>query len=219
MSRTKIQSAPGGCWCRPARQAGGVTSAWIAACQSGEGRVTSEARDVPQMGGLRARPGALRTCRITSVNHARVLCTVMHTFSRFARPYQRSCAAFRCSDRKSDRLFVLSRSAGMFWMSCQIFQLCASRLAGATAPVRRAGRLAGQDGHAYCGCLDHQAAADPARRRPGGQNRGLLRGRSPRAAGDPAAGRLGSGHQCDASGVVPDHAALRRWHPVAAARS
>jgi len=39
-------------------------------------------------------------------------------------------------------------------------------------------------------------------------------GRSPRAAGDPAAGRLGSGHQCDASGVVPDDAALRRWHPL-----
>ena len=116
------------------------------------------------------------------------------------------------------RLFVLSRPAGMFWMSCQIFQFCASRLAGATAPVRRAGRLAGQDAHAYCGCLDHQAAADPARRRPGGQSRGLLRGRSPRAAGDPTAGRLGLGNQCDTNGVVPDDAALRQWHPVAAAR-
>ena len=42
----------------------------------------------------------------------------------------------------------------MFWMLCQIFQFCAWRLAGATAPVRRAGRLAGQDAHAYGGCLD-----------------------------------------------------------------
>jgi hypothetical protein len=37
--------------------------------------------------------------------------------------------------RVTDRLFVLSRPAGMFWMSCQIFQFCTSRLARATAPV------------------------------------------------------------------------------------
>ena len=44
----------------------------------------------------------------------------------------------------------------------------------------------------------------------GGQSRGLPRGRSPRAAGDPIAGRRRLGHQYGASGVVPDDAALRQ---------
>jgi len=35
-----------------------------------------------------------RTCRIAGVAHARVLCTAMHTHSRFARPYRPSRAAF-----------------------------------------------------------------------------------------------------------------------------
>jgi hypothetical protein len=38
--------------------------------------------------------GASLTCRIAGVNHTRVLCTAMHTFSRFVRSCQRLCAAF-----------------------------------------------------------------------------------------------------------------------------
>jgi hypothetical protein len=73
MSRIKIQGRPGGCSCHPARHAGGDEcldhgwqSGWV---------VTSEAmmpgapvhavrvRDVLQLDGLSALPGALGTCR------------------------------------------------------------------------------------------------------------------------------------------------------------
>ena len=73
MSRIKIQSSPGGCWCGPARQAG-VMRGWITAASLGwagdeRGQDADppvhavRVRDVLQLDGLRALPGALRTCR------------------------------------------------------------------------------------------------------------------------------------------------------------
>jgi hypothetical protein len=66
------------------------------------------------------------------------------------------------------------------------------------------------DAHAYGGCLDHQDAAHAAGRRPGGQSRGLPRGRSPRGSGRPDRRPPPIGHQYGASGVVPDDVALRQ---------
>jgi integrase/recombinase XerD len=49
--------------------------------------------DQPRVSAAQARGDALH-CRIAGVAHARVLCTAMHTHSRFARPYRPSRAAF-----------------------------------------------------------------------------------------------------------------------------
>ena len=73
MSHIKIQSPLGGCWCRPARQAG-VMRGWITAASLGwagdeRGQDADppvhavRVRDVLQLDVLRAPLGALRTCR------------------------------------------------------------------------------------------------------------------------------------------------------------
>ncbi len=100
-------------------------------------------------------------------------------------------------DQATERLFVLSRSTGMFECHARSSSSALRGLLGATAPVRRAGRLAGQDAHAYGGCLDRQAAAE-------GRAADCRGGAHLVTAGDPAAGRLRLGHQYDPSGVVPD---------------
>ena len=73
MSRIKIHGPPGGCRCRPARQAG-VTTAVITAANLGRAGDTRgqdasppvhavRARNVLQLDGRRPLLGALRTCR------------------------------------------------------------------------------------------------------------------------------------------------------------
>ena len=78
---------------------------WHAPEETGRFGGEEDGMGVQRRKASRARQGcSTHSCRIASVAHARVLCTAMHTHSRFARPYRPSRAAFfHLSGRKSDR--------------------------------------------------------------------------------------------------------------------
>jgi hypothetical protein len=87
MSRIRIQGLPGGCWCRPTREAG-VTTAWVTPRvrdRAGDERGQHDGppvhavpvRHVLQLEGVSALLGALRTCVVSGT--CTVVCYAPHS--------------------------------------------------------------------------------------------------------------------------------------------